>query len=213
MSACTARSKPRPRAHRLHTCRGQQRKFDRFRQEFNFERPHEALDMQTPAVLLRLIAAPDARTSSRRWSTRRTSRCATSAHNGGIRWNCGWVNVIDHLRRRVRRLRGDRRRHLECLLRTTQARSAARTTYANRRCSWEDWRTGKKCNLCPRTILLPMSPTAHHMGNHTFICGRQNSLGTLIINLVISYILHISLKPIMPAMIFSLRTASWVSSN
>jgi transposase InsO family protein len=27
----------------------QQRRFDRFRQEFNFERPHEALDIQTPA--------------------------------------------------------------------------------------------------------------------------------------------------------------------
>jgi hypothetical protein len=33
------------------TCRGQQRKFDRFRKEFNSERPHEALDMQTPGSL------------------------------------------------------------------------------------------------------------------------------------------------------------------
>jgi putative transposase len=31
------------------TCRAQQRKFNRFREEFNRERPHEALDMQTPA--------------------------------------------------------------------------------------------------------------------------------------------------------------------
>src|SRR5207237_4829632 len=33
------------------TSRAQQRKFDRFRHEFNSERPHEALDMQTPASL------------------------------------------------------------------------------------------------------------------------------------------------------------------
>ncbi len=32
------------------TSRAQQRKFDRFRHEFNFERPHEALDQQTPAA-------------------------------------------------------------------------------------------------------------------------------------------------------------------
>jgi putative transposase len=31
------------------TCRAQQRKFNRFREEFNHERPHEALDMQTSA--------------------------------------------------------------------------------------------------------------------------------------------------------------------
>ena len=31
------------------TCRAQQRKFNRFREEFNLERPHEALDMRTPA--------------------------------------------------------------------------------------------------------------------------------------------------------------------
>ena len=29
--------------------RGQQRRFDRFRTEFNIERPHEALDQETPA--------------------------------------------------------------------------------------------------------------------------------------------------------------------
>jgi putative transposase len=32
------------------TRRAQQRKFDRFREEFNFQRPHEALDMPTPAA-------------------------------------------------------------------------------------------------------------------------------------------------------------------
>jgi putative transposase len=38
----------RPPAHSM---RAQQHKFDRFRQEFNYERPHEALDMQTPGTV------------------------------------------------------------------------------------------------------------------------------------------------------------------
>ena len=33
----------------LPTLRGQQRRFDHFRKEFNDERPHEALDQETPA--------------------------------------------------------------------------------------------------------------------------------------------------------------------
>ena len=40
------------------TNRGQQRKVDRFRQEFNFERPHEALDQQTPASLYQPSTRP-----------------------------------------------------------------------------------------------------------------------------------------------------------
>jgi transposase InsO family protein len=74
------------------SCRGQQRKFDRFRQEFNFERPHEALDMQTPASLyersprempskLPPLEYPD------RFELRYVS------FNGGIRWNGQWVSV------------------------------------------------------------------------------------------------------------------------
>jgi len=71
---------------------GQQRKFDRFRQEFNFERPHEALEMQTPDSCytpsprpmpdkLPSLAYPD------RFEVRYVSA------NGGIRWNRQWVNV------------------------------------------------------------------------------------------------------------------------
>ena len=74
------------------SCRGQQRKFDRFQHEFNFERPHEALDMQTPASLyepssrempnkLPPLEYPD------RFEVRYVSA------NGGIRWNKDWVNV------------------------------------------------------------------------------------------------------------------------
>jgi hypothetical protein len=70
----------------------QQRKFNHFRQEFNEERPHEALDMATPASIyvpsrrempdrLPALEYPD------RFEVRYVS------YNGGIRWNKGWVNV------------------------------------------------------------------------------------------------------------------------
>jgi len=70
----------------------QQRRFDRFCHEFNFDRPHEALDMQTPASQyqrstrempdkLPVLEYPD------RFEVRYVSA------NGGIRWNKAWVNV------------------------------------------------------------------------------------------------------------------------
>jgi putative transposase len=70
----------------------QQRKFNRFRTEYNEERPHEALDQQTPAsvyepsarqmpVKLPPLQYPD------RFEVRYVSA------NGGIRWNSDWVNV------------------------------------------------------------------------------------------------------------------------
>jgi putative transposase len=74
------------------TCRGQQRKFDHFREEFNCVRPHEALDLQTPRSLyqssprempnkLRPLEYPD------RFELRYVSA------NGGIRWNKRFVSV------------------------------------------------------------------------------------------------------------------------
>lgn len=70
----------------------QQRKFNLFRQEFNHERPHEALDQETPASVyepsprempskLPPVEYPD------RFEVRYISA------NGGIRWNKGWGNV------------------------------------------------------------------------------------------------------------------------
>ncbi len=71
-------------------CRAQQRKFNYFREEFNSQRPHEALEM--PASLyqrsprempekLPPLEYPD------RFEVRYVS------YNGGIRWNHHWVNV------------------------------------------------------------------------------------------------------------------------
>ena len=70
----------------------QQRKFNRFIDEFNNERPHEALGQQTPAShyqastremprKIKPFVYPD------RFEVRYVSR------NGGIRWSNGWINV------------------------------------------------------------------------------------------------------------------------
>ena len=74
------------------SCRGQQRKFDHFQHEFNFERPHEALDMQTPASLYE----PSSRVMPNKippleYPDRFEVRYVSA--NGGIRWNKDWVNV------------------------------------------------------------------------------------------------------------------------
>jgi len=70
----------------------QQRKFNSFRREFNDERPHEALDQQTPASLYQ----PSSREMPNRlpplvYPDRFEVRYVSG--NGGIRWRCGWVNV------------------------------------------------------------------------------------------------------------------------
>jgi putative transposase len=74
------------------TLRAPQRTFNHFRAAFNHERPHEALDMRTPAACyepsprkmphkLPPLEYPD------RFEVRYVSA------NGGIRWNHQWVNV------------------------------------------------------------------------------------------------------------------------
>ncbi|MGH8454003.1 MAG: IS481 family transposase [Nevskiales bacterium] len=70
----------------------QQRKFNRFRIEFNHERPHESLNQETPDSLY---------TPSSRPYPSKLPRLEYPAHyerrlvsdNGGIRWNHHWVNV------------------------------------------------------------------------------------------------------------------------
>ena len=70
----------------------QQRKFNAFREEFNNERPHEALDMQTPACLYQ----PSAREMPNKippleYPDRFEVRYVSA--NGGIRWNRDWIKV------------------------------------------------------------------------------------------------------------------------
>jgi putative transposase len=70
----------------------QQRRFNDFRQEFNHERPHEALDQETPAACY----APSPRPMPERlppleYPDRFEVRYVSA--NGGIRWSSRWINV------------------------------------------------------------------------------------------------------------------------
>ena len=69
-----------------------QRKFNAFKEEFNDERPHEALDMQTPACCYQ----PSAREMPNKippleYPDRFEVRYVSA--NGGIRWKRDWINV------------------------------------------------------------------------------------------------------------------------
>src|SRR5205809_5876295 len=71
--------------------RAQQRKFNIFRQEFNEVRPHEALDMNTPAQLH--VASPRQmpdKLAAVEYPDRFEVRCVSA--NGGIRWHKQWVS-------------------------------------------------------------------------------------------------------------------------
>ncbi len=70
----------------------QQRRFNRFREEFNDVRPHEAIGQQTPSSLYHASPRPYPRRLPpmeypAHFEVRLVSR------NGGIRWNSRWVNV------------------------------------------------------------------------------------------------------------------------
>jgi len=70
----------------------QQRKFNTFREEFNNERPHEALDMQTPASLYRpSIREMPEKLPPFEYPDRFELRYVSA--NGGIRWGRDWINI------------------------------------------------------------------------------------------------------------------------
>src|SRR5262249_20476706 len=70
----------------------QQRKFNVFREEFNHERPHEALDQETPAAYYTTSPRPmPDRPLPLEYPDRFEVRYVSA--NGGIRWNSRWVNV------------------------------------------------------------------------------------------------------------------------
>jgi putative transposase len=74
------------------TRRAQQHRCDRFRQAFTLERPHEALDMQTPASYDEPSPRPMPHTLPPRQDPDRFEVRYVSA-NGGIRWTRQGVNV------------------------------------------------------------------------------------------------------------------------
>jgi transposase InsO family protein len=77
------------------SCRGQQRKFDHFREEFNQQRPHEALDMQTPASVYVPSPRPmPSKLPELEYPDRFEVRYVSA--NGGFRWKSNWV-CISHV--------------------------------------------------------------------------------------------------------------------
>ena len=76
--------------------RGQQRKFNVFRREYNEVRPHEALDMNTPAQMYRPSPRPmPSRLPPMEYPDRFEVRYVSA--NGGIRWKTQWVNLTSAL--------------------------------------------------------------------------------------------------------------------
>lgn len=74
------------------TMAGQQRRFNPWRDEFNNVRPHEALDMQTPATCYTPSPRPmPDKIPPLEYPDRFEMRYVSG--NGGIRWNHTWVNV------------------------------------------------------------------------------------------------------------------------
>src|SRR6266705_1770689 len=70
----------------------QQRRFNVFREEFNHERPHEALDQETPATCYSASPRPmPDRLPPLEYPDRFEVRYVSA--NGGMRWNSRWVNV------------------------------------------------------------------------------------------------------------------------
>ena len=76
--------------------RAQQRKFNAWRQEYNEVRPHEALDMSTPAQLYqRSPREMPSKLAGMEYPDRFEVRYVSA--NGGIRWRKQWVNVTSAL--------------------------------------------------------------------------------------------------------------------
>ena len=72
--------------------RAQQRRFNGFRTEYNEERPHEALDQETPASCYQRSAREfPARLPEIEYPSHFERRLVS--RNGGIRWSSRWVNV------------------------------------------------------------------------------------------------------------------------
>lgn len=79
----------RPAAGNL---RAQQRKFNAFREEYNQLRPHEAINLETPASVYRSSPRPyPKKLPPLQYPAHFETRYVS--HNGGIRWNSDWVNV------------------------------------------------------------------------------------------------------------------------
>ncbi len=76
----------------------QQVRFNRFREEYNHQRPHESLGQETPASFY----VPSPRALPRKLPPieyPKNFEVRYVSENGGIRWKCAWVNVSTTLMR------------------------------------------------------------------------------------------------------------------
>jgi putative transposase len=74
------------------SCRSQQRTFNRFREEFNNDRPHEAIALETPASVYQPSPRPfPAKLPPLEYPAHFETRYVS--YNGGIRWKSAWVHV------------------------------------------------------------------------------------------------------------------------
>lgn len=72
--------------------RAQQHKFNSFQEEYNWLRPHEALDLETPASVYQPSVRPyPEKLPKLEYPSHFETRYVSD--NGGIRWNSDWVNV------------------------------------------------------------------------------------------------------------------------
>lgn len=117
------------------SARAQQRRFTACRHEVNAERPHEALNGDTPGSYWHRSARrcpvgrpPDPEYPAH-FEVRHVSR------NGGVRWHNRWVNVSQRARRGVRRARGSRGRDRERVLRARPPRAVRRTRWPDPWCA------------------------------------------------------------------------------
>ena len=68
------------------TLKAQQHRFDRFREEYNTVRPHEALEMKTPAEVHKSSERVYTR-KVQEWSYEKSLQTRLVTVNGAIRWN------------------------------------------------------------------------------------------------------------------------------
>ncbi len=140
----------------------QQVRLNRFRREFNEDRPHEALGQDTPSSWYH---------RSRRQLPRKLApfgypvrfEVRLVSTNGSRRWRCKRGQRQHYSHGRVRRSRGVWRRSLRRILLPRPARTAGRTEDADRGRTGS-LGTGKQPNnMSPMYLAtsLPMSPTAH----------------------------------------------------
>ena len=134
----------------------QQKSFDEFVFEYNYERPHEALGMKTPAALYHPSLRPyPARVPEVEYHGDVIVRQVR--HNGEMRWKGEFVYISEALAGEPVALKqkGEHRweiRFSSCILGVLDELTGEITSLPGKQ--------GRKCYLCARFKMLPMSPVA-----------------------------------------------------